>query len=278
MVQRSSARVLSARRLAGEAYSHWFANLPAWAVASALPFLLLLVIDYAALQTLAEQSTQSRPQEAPFAGGLRGILKSLVDAIIYTFFAVAWHRQILLAEAPRVIPAVGTNHVRFLLWFLAVFLMTLFVLFTVTGLFRMVGGVSVVSALGGLLGGLLSVYFSCRVCVIFPDVATGGRLGLVRAWEMTRGEVWPLCWAFVLVMIPIVAAAIALMAILGVSLMAGATPQSAEEVMSGPAYWIFSIVSVLLFLASITVSVGVASNAYRALAVQRQAGSGPLQD
>ncbi len=262
MDERPPYRALTALALAAAAYRQWFGDFRSWLTAAALPVLLLLLIDFALLQTLAEQA----PNEMGFGGGLTGFLSNIVNAIIYTLFAVSWHRRILLGEPPRAVPAVGAYHVRFLFWVILLFFLSGFVFVTAFSLVQLLSGGNSLFLIPGLIVGLaLSLYFSARVSVIYPATALGGRMGLTQAWAMTRGQAWAIFWGFVLGLLPAILLLLVLLLAFGLSLGGPPPPAAGEAANFDAVYLTMSALSVIVALFIITLSVGIASNVFKAL-------------
>ncbi len=274
MAQKATTTRLSAWRLAGDAYGLWFSNLGVWFVAAALPFALTVLIGFAFAQ--APLMVGDGEDQRVFITDFTLVLNFLVDVIIYTLFGVAWHRWALLSERPRLIPNVGGEHLRFLVWALILMLLSQFVLRTVFGLFSgaasgLITALFAFSFSPQVLGFLAAVlacgYFLARVSVIYPAAALGDRLGLLGAWKMTRGNAWALFWAFVLVMVPLLFAFFLIGAIFSAAVVGLFSAMSSMDraVTSNLAWFLMAAFSALASLAFLTLPIGVASKGYAEL-------------
>lgn len=263
MAQMTAVPRLSAWRLTGDAYDIWFASLGQWLKAAALPLALTLLLDFA-----LRHSQLQAGGPGPFVGGLRPVLWTIVEAIIYTLLGVAWHRWAILSERPRLLPPITGQHLRFLAWALALTFLTQFAWGSVFQIFLALSelsrGMIVLGAIGGVV---VSLYFLSRVSLLYPAAALGDRLGLLGAWEMTRKQGWALFWAFVLVCIPMVLGFLLFGAVLGGAILgafAGGVPIG--HGLPGSLTWFFGAAfSAVFSLALLTLPVGVASSAYRRL-------------
>lgn len=269
MAQKATATRLSAWRLAGDGYDLWFGSFGLWLRAAALPFVLLILIDYAMLRSLAEARQAGGPE--PLAHDLRVALGIVVDAIIYTLLGVSWHRWALLSERPRLLPAIGSEHLRFMAWALALMFLSQFAAGTVMSLVLAIASQSFNAILAGALAAfIVSLYFIARMSVIYPAAALGQRLGLLGAWQMTRKQGWALFWAYILVCIPLIAIFLLLGAFFGAAILGafvvGMPPGELSRGWGGELAWLLPTAFAAFFsLGFLTLPVGVASSAYRRL-------------
>ncbi|MEO1192754.1 MAG: hypothetical protein AAFY02_13410 [Pseudomonadota bacterium] len=263
---------LRGTQMAGEAYGSWTRNLAAWATAVALPFAILMAVTYGIWQILISEGVEAYAQQEQAGSGLRDAASTLVQIIIYTLFAVAWHRFLVLQEKPKVIPTIGSQHVRFILWTLGLTLLMAIPAAVVFGLVAMLSGAAQ-SPLASLLIlpaiGLV-IYLVARVSVLFPAVACQEPLGLVAAWRMTRGNGLAIVLAVVLASIPIILIAMLLSVLLFGNLAQVAqsgTVVSEEQLTEAflSIYWMGSLVGAVISFIGSTVAVGIASSAYRQL-------------
>jgi hypothetical protein len=160
-----------------------------WPVLCVVVFALLifLIIGGSADQMMLELTTGT--VAAPLALGLLMLLLAVVFASAW--IAVAWHRFILLAEYPGMIPAIADRPIVTYAWrsFVLglVMILALVPAVIVTGILAQVFGPDV-PAVMFLLGFALGVYFSyfwLRIAVILPAIAIGKTMSLSEAWAAT---------------------------------------------------------------------------------------------
>jgi hypothetical protein len=115
----------------------------------------------------------------------------------YTIFAVAWHRAVLLATPPPVVPVWGRRHWRFLGYLLIITAIS----YGTTYLYEPVL-ISMLSApegtgappldatavLTALLSLVLVMYLFLRISFVFPAVAVDEHYGLALAWRHSKGQ------------------------------------------------------------------------------------------
>ena len=181
----------------------------------------------------------------------------LVDLFAYAIFAVAWHRALLVNEAPSLIPRLGNRQLRFWLMGLLIALVMTGVTFVLTlqfGLLAIVAGVAGAGAAGAgaadagqwavalfvlpvLLLCLLCAYLFARFSFVFPAAAVDERFGLGASWRTTAGNAWRLIGAYLLAILPMMVAVLGLMAVtsglLGVAVPIGGPVQTIEPAMGG---------------------------------------------
>jgi len=261
---------LSAGTLFSSAYGQWFGNVGAWLTAVALPLVISLAIYYGYWEIFSAQSLNELSQQN--AGqGFRDFLANIVQIIAFTLFAVSWHRLLVLGEAPKLLPPIGGDHVRFLLWSIGVGLIIGLPAVLLIALAASLGAQSAaVGVVVGFAAVLVAVYVGCRLCVLFPSIAVGRSLGLIGAWRMTAGHGSAIFFASILVSLPflVVFFALSFMILGGMS----ASPQelrtmSEAEILGlvSSAYWVSTVLSLILTLAIQTLGLTIASTAYRAL-------------
>ncbi len=266
MASRATTSRLSTWRLAGDAYDLWFSGFGMWMRAAGLPIALLILIDFASWQSLIGARQDGGPQ--PLAADLRFALKTIVDAIIFTLLGVSWHRWALLGERPSLLPPIGREHLRFLIWTLVLLFLSQFASGTILGLVLALTTRSLdMVLLGSLVAFVASLYFVARMSVIYPAAAIGQKLGLLAAWQMTRGQGWALFWALILVCIPLVAAFLLLGAFFGAALLGSiaAGVPGGGGLASGLAWLIPVALTAFFSLAFLSLPVGVASSAFKTL-------------
>jgi hypothetical protein len=150
-------------------------------------FLTILIIGGSADQMVFDLTTGTIA--APLALGLLMLVLAVVLASAW--IAVAWHRFILLAEYPGLMPAIAdrpimTYAVRSFLLGL-VMILALVPAVIATGILAQVFGPDI-PAVMFLLGFALGVYFSffwLRIAIILPAIAIGKTMTLSQAWAAT---------------------------------------------------------------------------------------------
>ncbi|PKQ09299.1 MAG: hypothetical protein CVT73_03270 [Alphaproteobacteria bacterium HGW-Alphaproteobacteria-12] len=145
------------------------------------------------------------------------LLLNLATLFLWPVIAVAWHRFILIGDAPpgRFHFSFGRREARFLM--ISVFL----ILLLVPGGLLMEGGVTLAerqpqSMTGSLLSffGLLilfvSIYFSIRLSLLLPAVSVDDPVNPRLILERTRGNFWRLVAVIILVALPVLIIALLL--------------------------------------------------------------------
>lgn len=261
---------LSAGRLFGEAYGLWFENFGQWLKACVIPAVIVLLINYGVWELLVASQAEGG-KAAQSGSSLRDLATSLAQAIAFTLFAVSWHRLAVLDEPVRLMPAVGSQHVRFLIWsfFLGILVAipAAVLVGIAAGLADTAGGFAFVI---GALGFLGTLYLGARLSVLLPSIAVGRSLGLGGTWRLTRGNAWALFFGHLLAVIPLLIAGV----VLSLVVFGGLVP-SVEEGQSLSekeayavllsAYWASALLGIVMTFVVSAVNLGVASKAYRAL-------------
>jgi hypothetical protein len=162
---------------------------------SALPMLVVLALTLAMGGPSAMLVEPDAPQPAGQAGGL--LLATLLQLAATLWIAVAWHRYVLLGEAPEgYVPPFNGAAVLSYLWAGIIFSLVLivvaipFVLLT-----AVIVGPMIVADQGLVRGPVALVLFvlvwlpvtfvSYRISPILPSAAIGNRLPLKEAWYAT---------------------------------------------------------------------------------------------
>lgn len=172
----------------------------------------------------------------------------LVDLFAYAIFAVAWHRALLVNEAPSLIPRLGNRQLRFWLMGLLIALVMTGVAFVPTLLFGFLaaGAGQGAVALFVLPVLLLCAYLLARFSFVFPAAAVDERFGLGASWRTTADNAWRLIGAYLLAILPMMVAVLGLMAVtsglLGVAVPIGGPVEAIEPAMGG-AVAVFVIVA-----------------------------------
>ncbi len=260
-------------QLAGAAFAAWFGNLSDWLKAVALPLAILFLVYFGIWQALLSLPVEELGREDQGAG-FRQTATYVVQMIVFTLFAVAWHRRIILEEGARLLPAVGGNHVRYLLWLLIVGMIFFIGAAAITGLAAGTlsgGSMNLQAGIMAVLGFSLLLYAVGRFSPFFAALAVGERIGPGTAWRRTAGQGWALFFAFLLVLLPVFFIAIFLASMVASNIQSGQmepgkvlTYEEFREVFLG-AYWVTSIISAGVSFAAGTLIVGVASAAYKEL-------------
>ena len=135
--------------------------------------------------------------QAAWQGLLIGNLLSLIP---YVFFAVAWHRFLLLGEQPAslvfaVLPA--ARHFRFY-----IFTLLLLVVVSIAGAFVGLFGALIAAFLSGAAGHgalqfplfllvfMMTLYVAARLQFAFPAMAVDEHYGFLDSWRNTQGQGW----------------------------------------------------------------------------------------
>jgi len=259
---------LRATELAGEANSVIWNNKGAWITAALLPGIVFILLDIGlALSPMSVTPQEVQAQAGEFIWRWAGIM--LVQTLALAVFGVAWHRFLLLQEQPRVLPAIGGNHV----WFAALSIL-LAVLATVPFFLTTVVFATTAGGGGGNLGSgvlimliaaVLSIYVFLRFCLAFPIAAIGGERAMSNALRLTKGNVFKLFWAFLLAALPAILASLVIGSILVMLLFNRADPTAGLPQGFSAAMLIGVAINTAMSLYISATFVGVASGAYRRL-------------
>lgn len=138
---------------------------------------------------------------------LLALVLELAGFFLWPIIAVAWHRFILIGDAPagRFHFSFGRREARFLL--VSIFLFLLFI----PGVSLVLAGeampqtmTSSLLSFFGLLLMLVAIYFFVRLSLLLPGVSVGDPFNPRLILERTRGNFWRLAGVFLLVVLPIV--------------------------------------------------------------------------
>lgn len=177
----------------------------------------------------------------------------LVNVIAITLFAVSWHRLSLLGEKPRLLPRIGSEHMRFAFLSLAlIFATTLIALSGVTLAASATAGLVVLFAM------ILVVVIYLKLSMMFPAAALDQPCTVAQSWRMTKGSAFTLFWALVLGIIPMFFA-LMLLGMIIASVIAGLLAGSALG------DWIYLLIQAALSYLPWAVTIGIVSLAYRRL-------------
>lgn len=185
---------------------------------------------------------------------IRMLAMLVVNVIALTLFAVSWHRLTLVGERPRILPAVGGEHVRFALLSLALIFIT--TLITLAGV-RLAAGTAAGIIL--LLALIVAVLVYLKLSMLFPAAALDVKMSPGESWAMTRGSTLTLFWAVVLGSIPAYFVLMIVATLVGIVL--AAIFQEGE-----PAEWIYLLIQAGLSYLPWAIVIGIVSDAYRQLA------------
>ncbi len=273
MPQGSPSLGVRSTQLAGAAFAAWFRNPVDWMKALALPLAILFLVYYGIWQALVSVPWEEM-SKVDDGSSLRDTATMVVQMIVLTLFAVSWHRLIILEEKPRLLPAVGGHHVRYLLWLLIFGLVFFLAATMVTALAAgslASGSMSLQAGIMGVVGFCLLLYLLARFSPFFAALAVGERVGPASAWRMTRGQGMALFFAFLMVLLPVFFLAAFLAGVVASDIQTNQvqpgqvlTYEEFREILLG-AYWITSVISAAISFAAGTLVVGVASAAYKAL-------------
>lgn len=171
-----------------------------------LPGLLYLVLSTAS--AFLDPETQFFPV----------LVLELAGLFLWAVIAVAWHRFILIGDAPSGAfhLTFGRREARFLLLSVFLFLLLMPGIAIAIAAERMTGTMtgSLLSFLGLLLF-LVAVYFFVRLSLLLPAVSIDDPVDPRLVLERTRGNFWRLVAVFVSVVVPVVLLAVLLGSLLG---------------------------------------------------------------
>ena len=203
-----AAKKLEITHTVGDAFTSITDNFRAFLKIAAVPGLIFIFIGLAPfLPLLLWQAGYPG-----LAGGLSPALDVAALLISYfagIYFAVAWHRHLLLGGAPRVFSAWHKPHWRFLLYtilfmvlpWVAVMLVTFTLIAPGIGRGLHLGWPGTFLLLAGFAVGL---WLWLRISLVYPGAAVGAEgYGVKQAWQDTRGNVWRLVLVMLLVFLPV---------------------------------------------------------------------------
>ncbi len=185
---------------------------------------------------------------------IRMLAMLVVNVVALTLFAVSWHRLTLVGERPRVVPAVGGEHVRFALLSLALIFIT--TLITLAGV-RLAAGTAAGIIL--LLALIIAVLVYLKLSMLFPAAALDVKMSPGQSWAMTRGSTLTLFWAVVLGSIPAYFVLMIVATLVGILLAAVFQEGDLAE-------WIYLLIQAGLSYLPWAIVIGIVSDAYRQLA------------
>lgn len=132
--------------------------------------------------------------------GYLGYAVLLFIPILYTYFAVACHRLVILGNVS--VPPFGIRkwtmrETRFLGWLIGFWLILMLLMESrsmVTRFLISLFGISGVTAslISLAIIGLSVMYLLARLCMIFPAVAIGKKPSIKWAWDISEGNSWQL--------------------------------------------------------------------------------------
>lgn len=136
---------------------------------------------------------------------------NLASLFLWPVIAVAWHRFILLGDAPpgRFHIAFGRREARYLI--VSVFLTLLFIpglILSATPSFMPANMTASLLSFFGVLLLLVAIYFVVRLFLLLPAVAVGDPVNPRLVLERTRGNFWRLILVFAAVVLPMMFVAI----------------------------------------------------------------------
>lgn len=193
--------------------------------ATQMPMLMLgAFVAYTALGWVAFAGRPVPGEGELPSGGLvfAANVASLLNSIVYLGFIVKVYRFVLLHE--RETPLVPLGGKPLARMFGVGIVLTLALIATALALYailrpRYAGGVAFL----GLVVGAVWIFVAVRVSLLFPALATGGRIDLRAAWHDSRGHFWSLFGVPFVAVLPLIACAIVALIVVGVT---GITPAS----------------------------------------------------
>ncbi|WP_421861967.1 hypothetical protein [Parvibaculum sp.] len=189
----------------GEAYRGAWEHLGEMVRLIWLPGLLYLALSIASVFVDIEEQR------------VAAVLINLASLFLWPIIAVAWHRFILLGDAPsgHFHIAFGRREARYLV--VSVFLTLLFVpgfVLSVAPAFMPANmTASLVSFLGVILV-MVGIYFMARLTLLLPAVSVGDPINPRLVLERTRGNFWRLVLVFAAVVLPMLIVALLVGALL----------------------------------------------------------------
>ena len=220
---RQPVRKLRIAETIGEAYSSVLNNFAACLRIMLAPALLavpIAAIGFALVQTRVADiiGSDSEGSESMLvvmqSAWLEIALGELIGFIPGVFFAVAWHRFVLLGERPRFALNVirpRALHFKFYLYFIMFLLVIAFVTGLLTGIGALIATLLPGSSATGVylvigpllpLNLVLSLYLTARLEFVFPAVAVGEHYSFFNSWRNTRGQGWRLLLVIVCCFLP----------------------------------------------------------------------------
>jgi hypothetical protein len=244
------------------------------------PWLLLAPLTGAAswlqMSWMAEVLANMKPGAPPRIPTEAAVLGNLSTAVILfagVSIAVAWHRHLLLNEAPGFSASnvVTRNLWRYIGMAIAICLIAwlpVLIIMVPVLLWAMqhttdvsaapAGPILFLGVLVALIGYFAAIAATLRLSLLLPARAIGD-LGLTfkEAWNRTRGNTWRIFWGIVVCTLPpLLAAEIAFLVLVGLP------NPVAESAM--PGRWVVAgIVFVSYYLLVVPISIGFLSHAYR---------------
>ena len=203
--------------------------------------------------------------------GFGGLVLMATYLVLWTTFAVAWHRRYLVLDERATVRTAlrwRRRQTRFLLIAIGLAVIT-----TLLGLVGSILSISVF-AIGSLLA-LLAIFallslvglVYARLSLLFPSTAVDHRMSFGDCWEFTRENGWRLLFIIVLVAIPVGVVALLVGLLVAVAVAGFGLSDSLT------ADFIVALVNQTFVFAGIAVGVSALSIAYRALMAERQVAS-----
>lgn len=192
-----------------ETYGFVFSNFGTFLKVASAPMLLVVLLSFL---------------QVSLGGGVVNFLLGLLATMAMIPLATAWHRCAILPEAEK--PGwfkltLGKAELSFLLRFLAasgIYLVTFILFNIISGALLTIFPSELSVAILIILSVSAGWYLASRFCLVFPAAAIGATAGFGDSWRATRGCVWRIVFVFVLIALPVLAAAIAVQ-YLGITLL-----------------------------------------------------------
>ena len=185
----------SVGRTVGEAYAFVFRQWRALGALGALPLLAAFLVNVAAMQL--------RLSTGSFLWMLSGLL---IAWVIWSSFAVSWHRYVLLAEKPGGVPfhfSFGPREGRYFVY--AMLILLPFIAVSLHALLLMQdpsASENQVLAFLGLIVTAVGLVVAIRLSLAFPSVAVDGGHDIKQTWALSKGSGWRLFLVLILALLP----------------------------------------------------------------------------
>ncbi len=156
--------------------------------------LYLMQAGFAAVVAFNAHPLTAVPPSAALGTSLLVLASVLIQGVLYTWVAVAWHRFVLLDEMPNnYVPMFNTSRI---LGYIGGWLLITLVIagvaiigFIVVGIFGVIHATIIAIPIGIVLAALL-ILMGYRLGLILPAASVDRRLTLRDSWTATRGSTW----------------------------------------------------------------------------------------
>lgn len=138
------------------------------------------------------------------------LLIEIASLFLWPIIAVAWHRFILMGEAPAGTYQInfGQREARFLMvsFFLVLLMLPGFFIVTITAGLQDMGPSASLIGFAGVLVAFVGIYFLVRLLLLLPAVAIDEPINARLILERTRGNFWRLVALCILSSLPLILA------------------------------------------------------------------------